>query len=328
MRDHYQILEIDRRACPEVVTAAAGALEAKFKGTREIHNIIQAKAELIDPLKRKNYDRGLTDAKGKVVGNYRILNRIAEGGFGVTYKGEHILTKGAVCLKHCSNISPEDDEILLNEADVMWDLRHFAIPAVRDVIRMDDGSLILVTSFIEGPTLEQAVDKVGPIEAEHVAWITERIINALWYMHERGVVHGDLKPQNTILQHKNHMACLVDFGLSMIKPSSSDSAKGYTEYFAPPEQIAGKPLLPESDFYSLGITMIYALSGGDLDRVAAKQIPASVPDPMTEFIKRLIVRDVLKRPSWENENLFETWQRVRVESFGVGHTNMKPIKGL
>jgi serine/threonine protein kinase len=210
----------------------------------------------------------------------------------------------------------------------MWELRHFAIPSVRDVIRLDDGSLALISSFIEGLTVEQIVDKIGPIPAEHLAWMVERILNALWYIHERGVIHGDLKPQNIIVQHKTHTACIVDFGLSMIKPLSTDKCIGYTEYFAPPEQIQGKPLVPESDFYSLGIFMIYALCGGDMKRVVARNVPHDLPDPMSDFIKRLIVRDVLNRPSWHNENIFETFQKVRQQSFGRGHTNMSPIPGL
>ena len=172
------------------------------------------------------------------------------------------------------------------------------------------------------------MDKVGPIPAEHVAWMVERTLNALWYIHEKGVVHGDLKPQNVIVQHKTHQACLVDFGLAMIKPKATDQCVGYTAYFAPPEQEQRKPLLPESDFYSLGILIIYALCGGDMKRVTARNVPHNLPDPFANFVKRLIVRDVLSRPSWATENLFETFQNVREQSFGRGHTNMSPIPGL
>lgn len=330
-RDYYQILQVDPRACDEVITAAYRALAAKYPPHADpdrLKMINVARDEVSDPAKRKKYDRERNRAEGKMVGNYRVLSRIAEGGFGTTYRGEHVLNRAPVCIKHCFNVSAEDDEVLLNEALAMWDLRHFSIPAVRDVVRLDDGSLALITSYIQGPTLEQVVDKIGPVPAEHVAWITERVLNALWYMHEHGVVHGDLKPQNAIIQHEKHMACLVDFGLSMIKPSSTDQCRGYTEFFAPPEQMQGKPLLPGSDFYSLGMFIIYALCGGDLAHVQAKAVPSDLPDPFCQFIKRLIVRDVLQRPSWEKENVFETFREVRAASFGREHTNMSPIPGL
>ena len=331
IRDHYQVLGVDRRAPMEVIHAAYRALAALYANETNptrLRFLNQAKEVLYDEANRRAYDRELNQVTGVRIGNYKVLREIAEGGFGKTYYGEHVLTGGPVCIKQCSNISAEDDEILLNEAQAMWDLRHFAIPSVRDVVRLEDNSLALVTSFIEGLTVEKVVEKIGPIPPEHVAWIVERILNALWYIHEHGVVHGDLKPQNAIIQHKTHMACLVDFGLAMIKPGASDKSKGYTEYFAPPEQMQGKPLVPESDFYSLGIFIIYALTGGNMKHILARNVPASLPDPFAQFIKRLIVRDVLGRPSWEKENLFETFQKVRRDSFGRDHTNMSPIPGL
>ena len=86
----------------------------------------------------------------------------------------------------------------------------------------------------------------------------------------------------------------------------------------------GSPLLPESDLYSLAVTMIYAL-GGDIE---AKRVPASVPDSLCDFIKKLLVRDVLNRPNWQKEDLCETISKIRQKEFGRKGSNMKPIKGL
>jgi len=113
----------------------------------------------------------------------------------------------------------------------------------------------------------------------------------------------------------------------MIKPKAGMDAKGYTPYFAPPEEIAGKILLPESDFYSLGMTLIYALSGG-ADAVAKKEVPADTSNSLCEFIKRLIVRDVLSRPRWDKEDLCETIQSIRKKDFGRRRSGMKPIPGF
>lgn len=331
-RNYYELLEVHPRASQDVIHAAYRALAAKHPPhthPTKLKDFNIAKDVLLDEQKRRDYDRGLNEVTGKMVGNYKVLSRIAEGGFGVTYYGEHTLTGGPVCIKHCSSISAEDDEILTNEARAMWDLRHFAIPAVRDLIRLEDKSLALVTSFIEGPTVEKIVKKVGAIPVEHVAWMVDRILNALWYMHERGVVHGDIKPQNIIANDTDHSAYLVDFGLSMVKPSAADGCKGYTEYFAPPEQMLGKPLVPQSDFYSLGIFIIFALCGGDMRLVESRQVPSNVPDPFCQFIKQLIVRDVHNRPTWSStSNIFEQFKQVRRDSFGRDYTNNEPIPGL
>jgi len=174
------------------------------------------------------------------------------------------------------------------------------------------------------PTLEQIVKKAGKLDPENVCWIVERSVNALKYIHYHGVVHGDVKPQNIIIQPESHNIVLVDYGLSIIRPSSGSGAIGYTPYFASPEQERGDTLLPESDFYSLGMTMIYAL-GGD---IATKRVPSNVPDPVCSLIKNLIKYDVSGRPNWESEDLVDTIQTVRKKAFGRTNSGMKPIPGF
>jgi len=116
---------------------------------------------------------------------------------------------------------------------------------------------------------------------------------------------------------------LVDFGLAMVKPGSSDKSLGYTPIFAAPEQIAGKPLLPASDYYGVGMLMIYALNGGK--RMEKKEVPSTVPDPMSDFITSLVRKDVLSRPQSE---LFDEFVKVRQQSFGRTRSGMKDIPGF
>ena len=330
--DYYGRLNVHPKAHADVIKAAHRALMKLHHpdnggNPKKAASINEAYEVLSDEDKRKKYDESRNaDIGGKLVGDYRILGKIAEGGFGKTYKAEHILSGGIVCIKHCTEISPENEEVLVQEARAMWDLRHYAIPAVRTILKLEDDSLALVMSYIEGPTISQVIEKKGPIEAEHVAWIAQRVLHALCYLHLQGVVHGDLKPQNIIIQPNSHNACLVDFGLAMVKPMGSDKAKGFTNLFAPPEQLSGEVLIPESDLYSLGMTMLYMLSGGDVKRVESKHVPTTCPDAMCEFIKRLIVRAPLSRPHvWDQEDLRETIEVVRKKSFGRVHSNMKPL---
>ncbi len=329
--DLYSVLQVTSRAEPEVVEAAYRALMKKYAPRLPTDNDEQAKVinnahDVIgNPDKRRAYDGSRSSVSGIVVGNYRILEPIAEGSIGETYKGEHVLLHEPVCVKHCSRISPVAEAILIDEAKAVWDLRHYALPAMRDFLRLEDGTVALVMSYVPGPTLAQIIEKNGKLDPDHVAWIAERILNALKYLHYQGVVHGDLKPQNIIVQPKQHMAVLVDFGLAMKNSTKSSRSRGYTEYFAPPEQQArGVPLLPETDLYSLGTTMLYALSG-KLDRVKARQIPAGVPDQLEDFIRELLRVEVLERPNWLKQDLCETIEKVRELSFGSKHSNMKPI---
>lgn len=331
--DYYGLLQVNSQASPEVIHAAYLAMMRKHHPDLNhgsdlmSRRLNEAYAILSDPTDRKAYDRRRLNLAGKIIGDYRLIKEIAEGGFGTTYLGEHVLTRQPVCIKDCHEIHPEDNEILLQETIAMWDLRHFSIPAVRNIMQLEDGRFMLVMSFIPGLTLEKVVEKVGAIPPEHVAWITERVLNALKYIHYNGVIHGDIKPQNIIIQPETHTISIVDFGLSLIKPTAKSDNKGYTPYMAPPEQIKGLVLVPESDLYSLGITMIYALSG-DIKAVRRREVPSDVPDEMCQFIRRLIALDVNSRPKWEDEDLCDTIKDIRIKCFGRSSTNLKPIAGL
>lgn len=334
-RDLYQVLEVNPRASTAVIEAAWRALMkdahpdtgASVNGSRAT-DLNEAHDTLTDTLKRKDYDRANQDL-GKTVGSYKLLGQIAEGGFGRTYKAEHKVLKELVCIKDCSNVSLAETSMLVEECRVLWDLRHYALPAMRDLIQLEDGRVLMVMSYIPGLTLEQTITKLkGPMDPESVMWISERIINALNYVHRHGVIHGDLKPQNIIIQEDKHMAVMVDFGLSLVKPTHTSEAKGYTPFFAPPEEITGKPLVPESDYYSLGMTMLYALGGGP-EYVERKMVPKDVPDEICSFVKRLIARDVNARPQYgkASDDLGDMISEVRTKVFGRTSSGMKPIFG-
>lgn len=330
---YYDTLEVAKHASIPVINAAYQALMTDMyygaSGRDKAHSksIIEAHEVLSNVDKKAVYDQKEKAPEGTVIGNYRIIEEIAEGGFGTTYRGEHILAGEPVCIKHCHRISSEYEQVLINEAKAIWDLRHYSLPVMRDFIRLEDDSLALVMSYIPGPTFEQIVSKNGKTDPIHVAWIAERLLNVLMYLHFNGVVHGDVKPQNIIVQPNSHQIVLVDFGLSMVKPTRTSDSKGHTPLFCAPEQLQALPLVPESDFYSLGMTMLYALSG-DADVAARLEVPENVPDPLCKFIKRLLVRSVNNRPHWKDEKLCETIKKVRQESFGCASSNMKPIPGF
>lgn len=326
--DLYQLLQIHPKAQKEVVAAAYKSLlkihaPRAFSDTRTIATELgEAYGVLSNPKERRKYDEyRRSSTSGPLIGPYRILKEVARGGFGTTYKAEHTHLGEFSCIKHCSEMSIASEKILKQETRSIWNLRHYGIPNMRDLLKLDDGSYALAMSWIEGPTLQQLVERHGRLDPENVAWITERLLNTLTYVHHHGVLHGDIKPQNIIVQEDTHIVVLVDFGLAEVKPTALTGSKGYTELFSPPEQITGKTLVPGSDFYSLGMTMLYALGGG-FEAAGRKDVPADLPDPMCGFIKSLIVRDVLDRPKLA-EGLFKAFKQVRRDSFGRSSSNMK-----
>jgi serine/threonine protein kinase len=153
------------------------------------------------------------------------------------------------------------------------------------------------------------------------------LLAGLNYLHANGVIHGDLKPQNIILQPESHGAAMIDFGLSMVKPTGKDSNIGFTAHFSPPEQLAPerKPLIPETDLYALGMTMIYALTG----KMAKRTDPTlkKIPEELRKFLMDLTHPDVLKRPNW-SVDLLQTFGGIRVKCFGSRNTRGKVFPNI
>ena len=343
MKDYYDILQVSPTAAPEVIKAAYRALirrvhddgDPRTRNGELAREYNEAHEVLSDAAKRRTYDLARTNRAGDEIRaevRYRILSEIAEGAIGKTYKAEDLLDGGIVCIKEC--IDPNDprkreqmERVLLRELKVMRNLRHHAIPPVLHAIRMPSGKLALVMGFMEGKTIEQWVEQLGALHPESVAWVIERTLNALWYLHapENRVIHGDIKPQNIIANDETHTVALVDFGLAMVKPSANAKPIGWTDDYAPPEQEQRLgPLLPQSDFYSLGMTMVFML-GGSLEWVQRKEIPGYVPDLLVAFIKKLIPRDVLSRPE-DAGKLFHEFRELRVQLFGRDHSGIEPMR--
>ncbi len=229
-----------------------------------------------------------------IIGNYKLVKQIGEGGFARTYLAEHRYLEEPACLKQNINMSRADEELLLKEAKVLWKLSFHSLPVLRDVIRHDD-SFVFVMSYIDGKDLFKVVEEDYPkgMPPEHICYIIQRLLNALQYLHYYRIIHGDVKPQNVIFKPKEHNAVLVDFGLSTILPRRYTSCPGCTPAFAAPEQLEGKPPIPETDIYCLGVTLIHILGGN----IAAKTLPDHVPELIRKFIVKMVRHDPLKRPS-------------------------------
>lgn len=251
------------------------------------------------------------------IGNYKVIRKIGEGGFAKTYEAMHRELKVKACLKQNINITPDDLALLKDEARLLWDIHHYALPTVKDFFTLQDGSAVLAMSFIEGKNLDDLVKAKGPIHPEDVCWITQRVLQGLHYLHAHGIVHSDVKPQNVIPQPKYHNAVLVDFGLSIKKPKSTTKPTGYTEAYASPELLQGLPPLPESDFYGLGLVMMYALGGDPF----GKSCPASTPKQLAKFIDALVCYDPKHRPRWEKVDLVAQLSDIRQEVFGRRHSS-------
>ncbi len=319
----YEILQVQPSAEPDVIKAAFRAIQKKCHPDHGGSNDLAAKVNdamtvLLNPKTRKAYDKHLLKKNGNLIGNYEVLEEISEGGFGRTYKARHVLVNELACLKQNLNVSPDDTEIMMQEAKLLWDIHHYSLPTLREFFKADDGSCVFAMTYVEGKTLDKIVEKQGgALHPEHVCWMSQRLLNALHYLHHHGAVHCDVKPNNIIIKPEEHNAVLVDYGFSTIKPGRFTKPKGYTMVFAAPELLAERPPLPETDLYSLGATMIYALGGNP----EAKTYPKSTPREISDFFDQFVRYDPRSRPNWEQKDLVKELSNIRVKVFGRKRSN-------
>lgn len=253
------------------------------------------------------------------VGPYKVLKQISEGSFGITFLAEHVLLKKKVCLKQERTGRSDIRKLFREEAEMLWDLCHESLPSMKDFIILKHPSgeedWFMAMTFVEGKNIAEVVKEHGFIDDEHIAWIVQRTLGALNFLHYHQIIHSDLKPENIILNIPNHNATLVDFGLSTISPTEKSAAKGGTDLYAPPEFYEGLPPLPESDLYALGKTAVF-MAGGE---VGSGCFPSSMHPKLRELFKKLLRHNPKERPC--DAGMFNLeLVKLRKEIFGRSST--------
>lgn len=207
-------------------------------------------------------------------GRYRIERQIAVGGFGAVYLATD--TKAAnrpVAIKDMICADPQEFAIRLNffrrEAEILKSLDKMPIvPRVYDLIEQGNSAL-LALEYIRGTDLLKLMESNNnkPFPVEQVAEWGRSICDVLTHMHSQSppLVHRDLKPDNIMLLEDQRSIKLIDFGTARDLGRSQKERKAamtrvYTEGYAPPEQIVGKPE-PRSDLFALAGTLYHLATG-------------------------------------------------------------------
>lgn len=193
---------------------------------------------------------------------YELGSPFREGGMGRIYIAKHVLLGEEVIIKELILTGPEAEGQFLEEAKLLYGhVRHPSIPAVKDYFT-HNGNHYLVMDYIRGKSMQDFLDLNKQFEEDAVCWIVDRILAGLAYIHRVGIIHRDIKPGNIILNLGEHRAVLVDFGIARrtIVETLRSGRTSYTKYFASPEQYRGEECTPQSDIYSVGATMYYALT--------------------------------------------------------------------
>jgi serine/threonine protein kinase len=149
-------------------------------------------------------------------------------------------------------------ELFQREAEKLDELKHEQIPTVYDYFSVGN-SLYLGQEFIEGETLLQEYQREGRFSEQKIKEILRELLPVLAYLHSKGLIHRDIKPDNLMRRRTDGKLMLIDFG--GIKEQTSQMGTGlYTPGYAAYEHIMGRAVAT-SDLYSLAATCVRLLTG-------------------------------------------------------------------
>jgi len=202
----------------------------------------------------------------EIEAKYEILAKMGEGGFGSVYKVRHKVFQEIRVIKTAKMPQSETAERarFISEAKRGYHFRHEGIARVLDFEVTSEGTAYIAMEFIDGMNLREllAISR-QPQEPERVIDIALQTLAALAYLHERGVVHRDISPDNLMLARADQRIKLIDLGIAKsIEGSLSLTLDGRfigKVTYASPEQFGGGAD-PRSDLYSLGIVMYELLT--------------------------------------------------------------------
>ncbi|HEY3503795.1 MAG TPA: serine/threonine-protein kinase [Actinocatenispora sp.] len=242
------------------------------------------------------------------IGPYQVVGRLGRGGMGDVFLGR----------------SPGGRLVVVKvvDAELAGDIefrRRFAaqVAAARRVGGFYTAQVVdaspdttpawVVTAYVPGPTLREAVERDGPMPAEAVRVLGSGLAEGLSAIHECGLVHGNLKPDNVILADDGPR--VLDFGLARaLEGSQRSTTTIVAPGFLAPEQARGHAVGPAADVFSYGCVLAYAVTGrppfgaGHAAEVVYRIVHGEpdlggVPEPLAGLIAACLAKDPAARPT-------------------------------
>ncbi len=233
----------------------------------------------------------MTDRIGEQFGVYRLAQKLGEGKTGEVYLGEHLSSKTQVAIRLLPTTrAPEDQERLLAAAQRIAALNHPHLVRLLDYFIQAD-LLVLVLRHTPWANLLHYHPKGTPLPVERILPYVQDCAAALQYLHDRGLLHLDVKPENMLLGPQAEV-WLSNVGLgTLLQPRTRGGGPaGFlgTPLYAAPEQFQGEGG-PASDQYALAMSVYFWLAGalpwkGDLAALAAQKRRG--PPPLIEQVSR------------------------------------------
>lgn len=235
-----------------------------------------------------------------VGGRYELSDEISTGGMGRVYRAVHRDLGRPFALKllletHRQN--QDSRERFFVEARLASALCHPNIVSVTDYGLDEQHGCYLVMELLEGQTVRVRMHEAA-VSPRQAFDIVDQLTGAVRYMHTRGIVHSDIKPENVFLARqegeprRRNIVKLLDFGLSFRSGAAPEKTLGGTPPYIAPERLQGAPQSPSSDVYSLGAVLYELLTGrmvytGTVPQMVDRTVAGPLPRPPSHHVPGL-----------------------------------------
>jgi serine/threonine-protein kinase len=248
---------------------------------------------------------------GNVLGNYRITQKLGQGGVGEVWKALDLSLDREVALKILRpELAAVPDLVarFRTEALALARLSHPNVATIHGFHTEGDTTFI-VMEYIPGQTLDALVRSFGPMRSARALPLFSQVLDGIAHAHEHGLVHRDLKASNVMLSHLG-MIKMLDFGIARVAGSAHltrDTHSVGTPAWMAPEQIRGEEACVRTDVYGLGLLLYWIVTGRlpfaakshyELERAHVEEAPPPprqfAPD-LPEAVDKAILRALAKQ---------------------------------
>jgi len=271
-----------------------------------------------------------------VLGPYRLLDQVGEGGMGQVFKARHQIMQRLVALKIMRPELLKNADAprrFLREAQAAARLSHPNIVTLYDAGEIN-GTHYLAMELIEGMDLGRTVRESGPLPVAQACDYLRQVAEGLSHAHEQGLVHRDIKPSNLLVARERGVVKILDMGLARLSTPSiltdtsgtltrEGSVLGTFDYLAPEQAKNARDVDARADLYSLGCTFYHLIAGKPpfadgpgLDKLIRHQMDeppplASLRPDVPPGVAALIHKLMAKRPEDRHQTAKEVAEAVQ-----------------
>lgn len=248
---------------------------------------------------------------GNTLGNYRITQKIGQGGVGEVWKAVDLTLDREVALKLLRPELAAQQGVVARfrtEALALARLNHPNVATIHG-FQSDGGTPAIVMEYIPGQTLHTLVRGFGPMQSQRAIPVFLQVLDAIQHAHDHGIVHRDLKASNVMMSHQG-IVKMLDFGIARVVGSvhltQGPSSFGTPSWMAP-EQVRGEEADVRTDVYALGLMLYWLVAarlpfeGDNPFDVQRAHVETPPPSPrefapaLPEAIEKAILRALAKQ---------------------------------